>query len=424
MRVLALPLAVSLAALLAPLGCAPDAPVNPGEAPAPGAVGGVCRQDGSCDEGLRCAGERCVVLAEDDAGQVDGGAVDAGAADAGAVDAGPDGGARADGGIVDSGAVDAGGGDGGAVDAGASPTPCTTSADCQGNERCGIVVDETAAGLSSICQPPPGAGLPGASCAGGDECNTGLCVEGFCSARCIDANDCGADQVCRPEPITIDGVSSTFNLCVTLPDVMCTSPADCEGDGRVCGDLRFDEEPFSAWCALPPDSGAALGGSCTGSTSLNPQCAELLCLYDRCSRMCIDDTDCGAPASGYGCTDVEFIDSGTVRMCADVCARDADCTDPDHVCRITGDNTDDELEWICREPTRPDAPGEPCLTTNNCDHGACIRIRDLQGNIVDSYCTQPCEVSTDCPAVLPVCEAANFETPSGGTQALRVCSKP
>lgn len=441
--------------VLLPVACAPDAPANPGPGPSPGTVGGICRQDGSCDEGLRCDGERCVTLADDDAGPGGDGGDDAGALDAGPgdggtgdageptdsglSDAGPDDsgpgdggtgdGGTGDGGLTDGGLTDAGTGglDAGAADAGfdagAGPVPCQRNADCTGNLRCGLVDDNGA--LATQCVTPPGASLPGAACMNDADCNSGLCLDGFCSAPCLSEADCGADQVCRTEMITVGSASGALDLCVTLPDLACATNDVCAADGRVCGDVRFGVDPLTAYCALPSVDGAAFGESCAGSTALNEQCEDLLCLHDRCTRMCVDDADCAGAASGYGCSDVTFTGGGLLRMCVDVCARDGDCTDPTHLCRISVDNTDDELEWICRAPTQMAPPGTACPITNSCDHGVCIRTRDAMGTVVDSYCSLPCETAADCPAELPVCEDATFSRPaSGDPQTLRVCGKP
>ena len=443
----------SFLAILAPslfvLGtasCAPDVPASPGPGPEPGTVGGACLDDGSCDEGLVCDDGRCAaLLGDDDAGTQDGGRADAGSMDAGSQDGGaPDGGGAGggsrDGGDADAGSSDAGssdgdaghggatdGGaeDGGVTDGGGAPTPCDHSGDCAASERCQLAVDDSGAALEATCAPAAGASGPGAACTNDADCSSGLCVGNFCSALCTSANDCGADQVCRNQSVTVDGVSGAFDLCITLPDLECTSNDMCMADGRVCGEIRFAENPLKAYCALPNEGGADFGEACTGQTSRNSQCEEQLCLYDRCTRMCVDDTDCQGAPSGFACTDISFTGGGSLRMCVDGCSLDGDCSDPDHLCVIGTDATDDEFEWVCRVPTRSAPPGTACPTQpHDCDHGVCIRSRDAMNNVVDSYCSLPCETSNDCPMAIPVCKDVSFRRPtSGDPQILRVCGR-
>lgn len=424
--------------------CAPEA-VDPGERP-PGSLLGPCREDGSCDEGLVCEEARCLKPGAD-GGVLDGAVPDgpskAGPEDGGrgdASDAGdesdgpmPDGptpdGPAPDGSVLDGGASDAAPSDGprpdgpapdGAV-SDAGPGPCETNADCAPSERCTLV--PIGGELVPACQLPTGAGAPGEACNAHEDCSSSLCLDGFCSALCASRDDCGPLQACRTETVEKGGTSGAFDVCVTLQDLVCTSNEFCADDGRVCGELRFEEEPVQAYCTFPVEGGDPFGAPCEGATTLNTTCEDRLCLRGRCTRMCEDDSDCADALQGFVCSDV-ILSGASLRMCLDACAKDGDCVLESHICLLQQDATDDELHWVCREPSRPDAPGATCYPDNQCASGACIRVRDQDNEVVDSYCTTPCEVAADCPAELPVCEEIPFARPTSfDPQPLRVCKK-
>lgn len=419
------------------LACQNEAPPAPG---APGTLGGPCLADGSCRDGLRCDDAQCVSPTPSPAdsgvpdagggvGSADSGPIptadggtgsrDAGAPDAGIADAGvrQDGGTPTDGGVPDSGVPDSG------VPADGGARACLRNADCDAGERCRLTAEGPV--LQAACGAPAGAGGLGQACVDDADCTAGLCVDGFCSALCLDGSDCANEQACRETPVMRDGASGNFSICVVLPDRSCTEPSTCAEDGRVCGEIAFGEEPLTAYCALPLPDQPAFAAVCAGPISLNEGCEERICLHERCSRLCADDDDCAGDGVGMGCSDIRFAGGGMLRMCVDTCATDADCAIESHRCVIQSDFTDDALEWTCRVPTRPDRPGEACADANQCDHGACVRRRDADDVIVDSYCSVPCETDQDCPEILPTCSEINFLRPTSQTpQALRLCNRP
>jgi hypothetical protein len=298
------------------------------------------------------------------------------------------------------------------------PTPCATNSDCGGGLRCLLVGSD--GGISGLCGPKPGAKIPGDACGDDAECNTGLCFDNFCSALCLSRDDCGPDQACHTESLTVDTVTADVDICVTLPETSCSDQATCAPD-RVCGRLDFDgSEPLDTFCAFPVEGGAGLGEACSTTGNSN-ECTDRVCLASlngSCSRICTGDGDCQAQGdpNGFVCTDVDFTNNGTVRLCMEGCTVASDCGGSE-VCHLTSDTPDDVWEWVCREPgtNRTQLPGEDC--NNGSGQFACST-----GYCFAGKCTTPCETQNDCPGTLPVCGDTNTTAPSGsGSVTLRVC---
>jgi hypothetical protein len=115
-------------------------------------------------------------------------------------------------------------------EAGRACTPTTTA----GTSTCSYLCDEASDCESGRCnvysnlclgdgEVPTGAAL-NAHCAGGAECQSGLCVLGACMTRCDPATPrCPEDGVC------------VFGMCMTP----CTTTADCSGSA-TCTALDGD----------------------------------------------------------------------------------------------------------------------------------------------------------------------------------------
>ncbi len=300
------------------------------------------------------------------------------------------------------------------------PVACVNNAGCQGGLRCSIVPNRGGTALTSVCRVAPGPGLPGAACEADGGCASGLCLSGFCSAPCQGRQDCGPDQICEAIEIEREGLSGSFDVCRTLPDVVCQSNEQCSEGGRVCGLIDF-EDPVALHCAFPQEDGGALGASCEGRLSPNDQCLDRLCLRgitDECTRACVDGADCQGGPGGYICTEFGF-QGGTLRMCADGCSRDGDCGREAQNCGLIRNVGDDRFEFICRSPLGVDPPGTDCSGQIGCDHGLCL----IRGGA--RTCTLPCEQDADCPSAMPECGDATIARPrTGESQTLRVCTPP
>jgi len=425
--ILSVPLALVFLLVFPLTGCPSGQPgVNPGSGPTDGTEGGACLDGDVCSNGLACVGGVCAAMTGEGEGEGEGDAgSDAGPADAG-FDAGPlD--AGFDGGPVDAG-QDAGpldaGFDGGPRDAGfdaGPPVPCDNTSECASGKRCLLV--GTDGGLSGFCGPRVGSGIPGTGCSDGSECNTGLCLENFCSALCTSRDDCGPDQACRTRDVTVGTVTAQATVCVTLPETSCATTSDCEVE-RVCGRLDFDgSAPLDTYCTFPVLGGLDVGDTCS-TTGNSTECTDRVCLASlnsSCSRVCGGDSDCqtdGGPG-GYLCSDVDFNANGSVRLCLEGCSLQSDCTG-DEVCHLSSDTADDGWEWVCRQPgaSRTQAPGEDCFV----DAGSGPAFACSTGYCFAGKCTTPCEGDNNCPNTLPTCGDTNTTRPGGdGGFTLRVC---
>jgi hypothetical protein len=214
--------------------------------------------------------------------------------------------------------------------------PCTTNAECDGDEVCGVVGAE--GGAVRRCEPPWGALDVGAVCDADrallpvtecdDVCDVAswLCVPpasarcarrgcpegGRCSALCTVDGDCGGgDVVCRGEETPLfanhtgdprDDAVELVGACRYLPGsrASCTVEADCTAPDESCR-LGLDSDGNERRLCTSLDVEGGLSGE---------PCGLLEAGLGRCrSGLCLPDDD-GDPATG---------------MCATLCEVDDDC---------------------------------------------------------------------------------------------------
>lgn len=153
---------------------------------------------------------------------------------------------------------------------------CTDNNGCGEGERC----------VNGQCDAIPAPG-PGEACQFDEQCEGGLCIDGFCQAPCTDISECGTGQDC------VD------NHCqdVETPGTDCVLNSECAG-GQVC-----------------------VNGNCLGGCVLDTDCPDA---NDRCdSGFCVADTTATPECTNNTqCTGVEECVNG---VCRTPCAGDPDC---------------------------------------------------------------------------------------------------
>lgn len=178
----------------------------------------------------------------------------------------------------------------------------------------------------------------GAACSTDAECRSGDCRSpgNRCSDTCCGAGDCGGGTVCSLPDDSGDNPDSF---------VCTTKPADTDGVGTPCTD--------SSDCETNVCVGSGASRTCRSSCSGNASCQTAFpngfCGYSQnvqtgdYVRLCFPkpagqgSTEEGQPCSEPGQCKSGFCD-GTLRICMNVCAEDADCPS-DKACRPSAGGT-------------------------------------------------------------------------------------
>ncbi|MBA2664922.1 MAG: hypothetical protein H0U74_21720 [Bradymonadaceae bacterium] len=287
-----------------------------------------------------------------------------------------------------------GGSDTAKVCVAAAPPACSSQLDCATGTQCAIVANTTNTGLESVCIPAPGGSAAGATCTQDTQCRGRVCLNGNCSVPCTDRAQCGAAQVCRSNNVQKSGLSGTFNVCETLPDVECNATAGCTDGVRVCGALRFEGGVLKTYCTFPNSSGLALGETCTAHN----QCRDMLCLAplslsNECSVACeISARDCNT-AAGQICTTF----GPDLGLCIATCTNNAGC-DAGQSCNVNGNDRTNDIDYVCLQNVGTDLLGADCSTTNNCAGGLCLT------STLHTYNGTACTTNANCPASHSSCQ--------------------
>lgn len=294
--------------------------------------------------------------------------------------------------------------------------PCTTDFDCNSGWTCQVLPNTAQTALELRCAPVVGPNATGATCTVDADCRSGLCILGKCSAACLASSDCTQAGTCRPEDVSVDTLSGTFDLCVVEP---CPNTAACD-TGEVCSELRNEASALVPYCRQENAGGDPLGSPCSD----NGTCASLNCpdWIGFCTEVCSGDADCVA-ATEQACVDVFSNGSSTVSGCVPACDRQADCPSGS-TCMFVTDSISDLNRTMCGPGFGTDPVGADCMTTNECASGLCLQ-NYVNGQLVDAICTAPCVTGADCPTGYQVCTDVTMSTPSGaGTQTVRLCNHP
>ena len=287
--------------------------------------------------------------------------------------------------------------------------PCATDADCVGDAaRC-----ETGACLGGLCRYA-------STCAAGEQCFLGACVEGcgalgwegccdgstswYCNDGTLAVVDCpteegtstcawsdqngyycaGTDNGDNPALprscaayLPQDPTCATDEDCAvdTLCEVgvcldgMCTvNPVACP-DGEACDPATGSCVACTADCTDRTCGDDGCGGTCGSCDDGDPctadACSEGACTHAPITNCCVADGDCddGDPCTEDGCVENECLHA-TMTGC---CAVDADCDDG------SACTTDTCVEGACANAITVECPaGETCNPATGVCQGGCV----------------------------------------------------
>jgi hypothetical protein len=220
------------------------------------------------------------------------------------------------------------------------------------------------------------------------------CCRGLAAAEC--GLTFGGGNLCLPR----DAPGQPDTECMAITTGGMRLPGCCRPDGR-CGVMAGATE---LGCVVRDQALAGMGSESS---------APIACRYE-----CETDDECNVLPGGFACAEHPLDGE---RFCADVCARDGDCSEElGHVCAFANDFAMDRVLAICRPSVGDVQPGETCATAEDCAHGVCVRV---QGGT--PYCSQLCRTAGDCPAGQSTCAGSNISRPSGTGDMLRfsICKK-
>jgi hypothetical protein len=352
---------------------------------------------------------------------------------------------------------------------------CTSIGDCASGTTCAILVAAGGGALESVCIPETGGSASGVPCTKDLDCDSLVCLNGFCSAPCQDTNQCTSGQICGPSDVTKGGVTDNFPLCQTVVEQQCTTTgvgADsvtplatgsanlCTDGVRVCSEIREVSNQIVGYCSFPNIGPGLkqLGETCTADS----ECRENLCLgvSNECSLICTVDSDCGV---GQGCSAFRISNSlgavTNVGLCVSLCSDNDDCG-VTNVCSFNPNHIDDTVDLICVSPTGIFDLGASCTAHADCRSGMCLSSIGYTGvactsnancntvareecvcpvtspncvigkecAVVSSYCTAICDQNSDCSGgvignPLNTCAPTTYvQTPSGGAVPISTCA--
>ncbi|HOX43289.1 MAG TPA: hypothetical protein PK668_06815 [Myxococcota bacterium] len=207
------------------------------------------------------------------------------------------------------------------------------------------------------------------------------------------------------------GPQCRFLFEPTWERVACTSHGDpaCQARGEVCS-IAYEQGGLAARCVRPLPGGLPPGAACSDDYVL--RCENSLCLSERCSAPCTDDSQCTA-IPGASCQPVFFSVGprdlpvqGEVNLCISNvygngrCTHQADCTRA--TCMpVPGQ---DDVELLCvRGGWDPSAP-VPCETDLDCVQAeTCGQVEvfdlELRPHVIAACVPRPgeCARDSDCP---------------------------
>ncbi|HVU52112.1 MAG TPA: hypothetical protein VHL80_15545 [Polyangia bacterium] len=179
-----------------------------------------------------------------------------------------------------------------------SPYTCNGAAAC--SSTCGSIQDCQSGyyctGVGGKCLLKKD---DGGSCATGDECVHGYCVDGVCcgTASCPSCKACnvpGSEGACSP---MIPGSVDPNGTCTDQGPTSCGTNGKCDGNG---GCQKYPDDTTCSQATCASTATLNLEGKCQGGSCLVTQhpCAPFQCASNACTSTCNVDMDC---VSGY-CT--------------------------------------------------------------------------------------------------------------------------
>ncbi|MCS6912261.1 MAG: hypothetical protein NZ890_03385 [Myxococcota bacterium] len=277
--------------------------------------------------------------------------------------------------------------------------PCQRDRDCADTGgACSITTDPLdPTRLITACTMPRGRARAGGPCRQDEDCPSGLCLSTYCFAACVNATDCRPGFACRAESYVLGDTQGSIKTCT--PARMCTTRFSCPAPDETCA-----PQPDAAGTGLAlvctPGLGAQTGEACRHGGD----CMSGICLVPGlCAGGCNADGDCPRGPQGQvelcrpARLEVAGVE-GTVKVCQippPACQRDADCSQPGHICRpyLSLDNP------LLIRPGCGPAPnpgqgqtGAPCNLSAECRSNYCMRSTS------PPVCYGICRSDADCPA--------------------------
>lgn len=241
-------------------------------------------------------------------------------------------------------------------------------------------------------------GGTGDPCSDGDECVSGICLDGACAEECTGAGDC-------PSGTTCEQLDNGVFACVAL--LPCTANSDCGGDQCVVD--RSGAE-VGVQCDDPVGAGG-VGAQCSNDAA----CASGLCLDGGCSAPCDTSNDCSTTGQ-FICESETLTATGggtaTVNVCkpkpAGTCISDAECPGSE---RCVATKTSTTLTFSCGPAVGSAESIDACSADADCANNLCV----------DGVCAGPCGVVGDCGGAPNRCVVTNVALGSGASASAQIC---
>ena len=313
----------------------------------------------------------------------------------------------------------------------------------------------------------------------GSECETGFCIEGFCSGVCITDADCAVDQLCVVQEYGYDHDKDDlvdkilpYNLCQSFPGSQddCMINADCTENGEACVMAEFPSDgefmyELKGYCANLGEQKGVMGDFCGWGVGV--ECKSGICQYfdneagyGLCVEPCAQNSDCPDTISLEGieyktiCTMTLWGYNGTLDIDNGLflnycwvtyannslqdCSADFICTEKDNeACtpyvHSLAPNVPALVEYACVSnigfddennplPAPTKDAGEVCNPEGN---GECMGIfcmNDVQEGV--GYCSKLCLTDDDCPDGLECLDNVYLARPNMDNAAIyKTCRK-
>ena len=234
---------------------------------------------------------------------------------------------------------------------------------CETNDEC-----ESGLCLGGFCAPE---GVE--VCEANEECESGLCIGGFCSPP-------GALMACEADDECESGLC-VGGFCAPPGTVVCETNEECES-GMCVGGFCAQDPPFGAMCETNEEceSGMCIGGFCSPPGAVacetNEECESGMCEEGFCRQE--------PPPGAVACETNEECESG---MCEEGFCRQE--PPPGAVACEMNEECESGMcvEGFC---TQEPPSGEMCETNEECESGFCV----------EGFCAPPgavaCETNEEC----------------------------
>lgn len=277
-----------------------------------------------------------------------------------------------------------------------APRECSSQEDCGSGERCQFIAKADGSGLEALCIPGTGGNGAGEVCTLHSQCQSGLCLDGSCSAPCVDRSVCGDLQVCSQNLVEKDGATGSFDVCKDIEIRQCTASIDCSpAELLACNIPIIDANGLDAIYCGPKNPGmAGLGDLCQSDAD----CESGFCWGGSPTRSGECSVFCEEALRDCGGDQVCAIVDPKASLCLSECSREADCRG-ESVCDVGIDETGGGLHYYCTLPSSQatKTTGEACTSSMDCVTGHCMTVTRYQSN------GQACTSSSSCPTEYNEC---------------------